>query len=133
MSQPTGPNQWQPYGQPTYQQPGQPNPGFSQQQFGYSRPVYPTGQPYLPAGYLPPVTRKEPAISLLVSFFLPGVGSMMNGETNKGVGILVGYIVCVFLFWLIVPAIAAVGLWVWGMVDAYQGAQRFNMAHGLMP
>ena len=57
----------------------------------------------------------------------------MNGETGKGVAILVGYLVCWALSWLLVPLVGVFGLWIWGMVDAYQGAQRYNMAHGLRP
>src|SRR5207302_1225059 len=34
------------------------------------------------------VAPKNPAVSLIVSFFLPGVGSMINGDTNRGIPIL---------------------------------------------
>lgn len=82
---------------------------------------------------VPMVARKEPGISLLVSFFVPGVGTMINGETGKGIGILVGYFSCAVLSFLLIPIIGMIAFWVWGLVDAYQGAQRFNIAHGLMP
>jgi TM2 domain-containing membrane protein YozV len=78
------------------------------------------------------VAPKNPAVSLLASFFIPGLGTMLNGEVNKGVGILVGYFLCLFTFFLIVPLLVAVGLWVWGMVDAYQGAQGWNRRHGIL-
>ena len=78
------------------------------------------------------VAPKNPAVSLLASFFIPGLGTMLNGEVNKGVGILVGYILCLFTFFLIVPLLVAVVLWVWGMVDAYQGAQAWNRRHGIL-
>ncbi len=38
------------------------------------------------------VAPKNPALALLVSFFVPGLGSMVNGEVGKGVGILIGYL-----------------------------------------
>jgi TM2 domain-containing membrane protein YozV len=82
------------------------------------------------AGYT--VAPKSPAVSLLASFFIPGLGSMLNGDVGKGVGILVGYFLCLFTFSLIVPLLVAVGLWVWGMVDAYQGAQAWNRRHGIL-
>ena len=84
----------------------------------------------VPQGYA--VAAKNPGVSLIASFFLPGLGTMLNGEVGKGVGILVGYFACLFLFFLIVPLLAAVGIWVWGMVDAYQGAQRWNRQHGIV-
>lgn len=150
----------QPYGQPQYGQPQYgPQPPYGQQSSGqpqyglpqygplpqYAPPQYgvgPSGSPYGQqvqpirppfGGVQPQAGRKEPAVSLLVSFIVPGVGSMMNGETGKGVGILIGYVACVLLSWLILPAGGAFALWIWGMVDAYQGAQRYNIAHGLMP
>ncbi|MEU7894839.1 hypothetical protein AB0B45_18500 [Nonomuraea sp. NPDC049152] len=85
----------------------------------------------------PPPPRKEPAISVLLSFFLPGVGSIVNGDTAKGVGILVGSYAALFfgiiltfvlIGFLILPV--AFGLWVWGLVDAYQGAVRANQRNG---
>ena len=82
------------------------------------------------AGYA--VAPKNPAVSLIASFFIPGLGSMLNGEVGKGIGILIGYFACIFLFFLIVPLLVAVGLWVWGMVDAYHGAQQWNRRHGIL-
>lgn len=67
-----------------------------------------------------------------MSIFLPGVGSMMNGDVGKGVGILVGYFVSLFLFWLLIPLFIAFALWIWGLIDAYTGAQKWNLAHGVI-
>nr|NLI51581.1 hypothetical protein [Propionibacterium sp.] len=106
----------QPYlGQPGYQQ-----PGYAVAPYGHS----PYGQPV--------VAPKSPGVALLASFFVPGLGSMINGQVGKGIGILVGYIVSLLLVWLLLPGLVALGLWVWGMVDAYQGAQRWNLEHGIL-
>lgn len=123
-----------PYAQPTPGQHPYGQPGYPQSPYGQPQPgqLQPAGL-YGPSQYQPAAGRKEPAISLLVSFFVPGVGTIINGETGKGVGILVGFIVCAMLSWLLVPIAGMVALWIWGLVDAYQGAQRFNLAHGLAP
>jgi TM2 domain-containing membrane protein YozV len=84
-----------------------------------------------PMGYTA-VAPKNPGVSMIASFFIPGLGSMLNGDVGKGVGILLGYFFCIILFFLIVPLLVAVGLWVWGMVDAYQGAQQWNRRHGIL-
>jgi TM2 domain-containing membrane protein YozV len=78
------------------------------------------------------VSPKSPGIALLVSFFFPGVGSMMNGSAGKGVLILGGYILSWVFVWTLIAIIPLVGFWIWGMVDAYQGAQRWNQAHGVI-
>ena len=88
-------------------------------------PMAPVAVPY---GAVQP---KNPAISLIVSLFLPGVGSMINGETGKGALILGLYILGVILTLVLVGFLIMLGVWIWGMVDAYQGAVRWNAAHGI--
>jgi len=78
------------------------------------------------------VAPKNPAISLIVSFFLPGVGSMINGDSSRGILILVLYVVGVLSAVLLIGVPLAIGAWIWGLVDAYQGAQAWNRAHGIL-
>ncbi|WP_323100436.1 DUF2510 domain-containing protein [Intrasporangium sp. YIM S08009] len=77
------------------------------------------------------VAPKNPAVSLLASFFLPGLGSMINGDVGKGVGILIGYFVSWLFVIVLVGFVGVFGFWVWGMVDGYQGARRWNAQHGI--
>lgn len=144
--QPYEPPPRQPYGQPGYgQKPygapyeqgyGQPGHGLQPYEAPREQHYAQTGygqQPYAMVPYgMPVVAPKSPGLALLASFFLPGLGSIINGETGKGVGILVGYVASLFLVWLVVPVAVALGLWIWGMVDAYTGAQRWNAAHGII-
>jgi TM2 domain-containing membrane protein YozV len=78
------------------------------------------------------VAPKNPAISLIVSFFLPGVGSMINGDVGTGVAILLLYIVGWALAIFLIGIPLAIGAWIWGLIDAYQGAQRWNARHGIL-
>ncbi|KAJ1684095.1 hypothetical protein LUZ63_020664 [Rhynchospora breviuscula] len=90
----------------------------------------PHGAP--PYGIAPyAVAPKNPGLALVASFFIPGLGTIINGEVGKGVGILVGYVVSLFLIFALIGVPLVIGLWIWGMVDAYQGAQRWNAAHGI--
>jgi TM2 domain-containing membrane protein YozV len=88
-----------------------------------------------PMGYpVPPVMQvvpKNAGIALLISFFLPGVGSMYAGKTNTGVIILVGYIISWVLTIVIIGFVGIFGFWVWGLIDAYQSAQAWNRARGI--
>jgi TM2 domain-containing membrane protein YozV len=96
-------------------------------------PVLPPGgylvQPS-PGGMV--VAPKNPALSLIVSFFIPGVGSMMNGDVTTGVAILVLFIVGIATSVVFVGIFLILGAWIWGMIDAYQGAQSWNRAHGIL-
>lgn len=100
----------------------------------YPVPMQPLAQGpgYVPAppGYV--VQAKNPAVSLLVSFFIPGVGSMINGDTNTGIIILVSYFVSVILVFVLIGFLLAPAVWIWGMIDAYQGAVRWNQQHGVI-
>ena len=100
---PSGQQYQQPQSGQQYQQPqfGQPyeSPQFGQPyqqpqgQPGY--PVAPYQQPY-PQGYPaggPQVVPKNPGIALLISFFLPGVGSLYAGKVTTGVIIIACYII----------------------------------------
>src|SRR3954471_10270803 len=83
-------------------------------------------------GYYAQVAPKNPALSVLASFFLPGLGSMINGDVAKGVGILIGYLISCVLVIVLVGIVGVFGFWVWGMVDAAQGARRWNARHGIL-
>lgn len=106
-------------------------------------PTYGAGAPPFGAAQSPfgaiPVARKEPAIALLISFLIPGVGSMMNGDVSPGVGFLglyiFGVVMIVCLGWffglgLIIGLPLMLVAWGWGMYHAYQGAVDFNRRAG---
>jgi TM2 domain-containing membrane protein YozV len=78
------------------------------------------------------VAPKNPAISLIVSFFIPGVGSMINGDSGIGVAILLLWLAGLGLSVFLIGVPLAIGAWIWGMIDAYQGAQRWNARHGII-
>lgn len=103
--------------------------------YGYGAPA--PGAYYPPPGFVPgyapmQIAPKSGAVALIVSFFLPGVGSMMNGETGKGIGILFGWIIGVVTSWLLIGLPLVFGFWLWGMIDAFTGAQKWNRAHGII-
>jgi TM2 domain-containing membrane protein YozV len=93
--------------------------------------VYHMAQATLPV--LPQqVAPKNPGLALVTSFFFPGLGTLMNGQAGKGIGIFVGYAISWVLCLVLIGFIGVFGFWVWGMVDAYQGAKKWNSAHGIL-
>ena len=117
---------------PAYQQQQSPQDGQGYQQpqgpYGYAPAQY--QQPY-PQGYAPQVVPKNAGIALLISFFIPGVGSMYAGKTSTGIIILIGYIISWVLTIVLIGFVGIFGFWIWGMIDAYQSAQAWNRARGL--
>lgn len=84
--------------------------------------------------YYAQVAPKSAALSVLASFFLPGLGSIINGDVGKGIGILIGYVVSWVLVIVLVGIVGVFGfwVWVWVMVDAAEGARRWNARHGIL-
>jgi len=78
------------------------------------------------------IVPKNPALGVILSFFIPGLGSIVNGSVGRGVIIMVCYFVAVLFILLLIGIPFAIGLWIWGMVDGYQSAQRWNQAHGIV-
>lgn len=128
---PAQPYLGQPY--PGQQFPDQPysDPTFGMAPYGvpdYGIPAYGAMQPY---GQYSPAERKDPALMLVASMLIPGLGTMINGETGKGVAILGGYLLGALFSVILIGLPFLFGFWVWGMVDAYRGAQDHNRRHGL--
>jgi TM2 domain-containing membrane protein YozV len=78
------------------------------------------------------VAPKSPAASVLLSVFIPGLGSMVNDNAGTGVAILVLNIIGWLLAIVLIGIPLAIGTWIWGLVDARQSAQRWNRAHGII-
>ena len=71
---------------------------------------------------------RNPVASLLASLLVPGLGTIINGETGKGTLILGAWLIG----WLLVLAVIGVfivpAVWIFGMYDGYQSARRYNLA-----
>jgi len=57
---------------------------------------------------------------------------MVNGNVGTGVTILALNIIGWMLAIVLIGIPLAIGTWIWGLVDAYQSAQRWNRAHGII-
>lgn len=108
-------------------------PGPWSQPSGYTTAPGPVPAPTW-TGYpaQPVVAAKNPAVSLIVSFFLPGVGSMINGDVGTGVAILLIWLISIPLTFFLIGFFTLIGAFIWGLVDAYQGARRWNARHGII-
>jgi TM2 domain-containing membrane protein YozV len=72
------------------------------------------------------------ALAVVASFFIPGLGSMLNEKVGKGVGILALYILSWICTIILIGFAMAPAVWIWGMVTANNDANKWNRAHGIM-
>ncbi len=61
---------------------------------------------------------KTPVVALILSLLIPGVGQFYNGDTKKGALVLIG----AFVLGAATAGVVYLGLWIYGMYDAYQVA-----------
>jgi hypothetical protein len=56
-------------------------------------------------------------VGLLINLVIPGVGTIIWGDSNRGITQLVLFLVGLALCWLILPGFLVVGVWIWALVD----------------
>jgi TM2 domain-containing membrane protein YozV len=120
-----------PYGPPSV-----PAPGPYGQQVQHA-PIGSLANPqlaYTQQGYVAvtQVAPKSPGLALLASFFVPGLGQLMNGQAGKGVLMFALYLFSFVLMFVLIGFLTAPAVWIWSMVDAYSGAQQWNARHGIL-
>lgn len=71
---------------------------------------------------------KNPILALLLSI-VTGIGQLYNGETTKGITLLVvGIVLFALTVVTFVLCVVSVPFWIFGMYDAYERANAYNLA-----
>src|SRR5450631_3496349 len=65
------------------------------------------------------VLPKNPALGVILSFFIPGLGSIVNGDVGRGAIILGVYAVGWILTLVLIGIPILIGAFIWGMADGY--------------
>ena len=79
------------------------------------------------------VEHKSSGLAAILSFLIPGLGQIYNGEIMKGVLFIVLALVFVILILFFIGIPLYFILWIYAIYDAYQGAERHNRMHPPMP
>jgi TM2 domain-containing membrane protein YozV len=69
---------------------------------------------------------KNPGLAAVLSFFVPGLGQIYNGQIAKGLVLLVAFGISAAATAFIIGWLTTPLLWVWGIYDAYRTAQGIN-------
>ena len=70
--------------------------------------------------------RKEPIVSVILSFVFPGLGQFYNGQSNKGIYFIILAIVSIALTIILIGGLLYLLVWLWSIIDAYNSAEKFN-------
>lgn len=66
---------------------------------------------------------KSSGIAVVLSFFIPGLGQIYNGQIGKGIIIIILGVVFAALIFILVGIPFYIVLWVYSMYDAYKFAE----------
>ena len=85
------------------------------------QPVYAAQQPAAAM-----MQKKSAGVAVILSFFLPGLGQIYNGQIGKGIGMIILSVI----FWLLSSIVIGIPfyiiLWIYGMYNAYSTANKIN-------
>ena len=87
---------------------------------------------YAVAPYGQVVAPKNPALSALATFFIVGLGQLLNGQVGKGIAFFGAAVFSAFLSVFLIGIPMLIGVWIWAMVDAYSTAKNWNLRHGII-
>ncbi|MDY9924834.1 TM2 domain-containing protein [Methanosarcina sp.] len=76
-----------------------------------------------------PQPRKSPGIAAVLSFFIPGLGQIYNGQIMKGIIFIIlasifGFLTVVLIGYILYPL-----FWIYNLYDAYNTAREINERH----
>jgi len=66
---------------------------------------------------------RHPGVAAVLSFVIPGLGQIYNGELGKGFGFVAGVIISGLLCALYIGMLLLPILWIWAVIDAYKTAE----------
>jgi len=72
------------------------------------------------------VERKSEGLAAVLSFFIPGLGQVYNGQIGKGIIVLILFGLCTASIIILIGFILAPVFWVWNIYDAYNTAKVIN-------
>jgi len=72
---------------------------------------------------------KNPGLAAVLTFLIPGLGQMYNGEIGKGIVIMIVQVVNLLLMSIIIGFITGPIVMIWAIYDAYKTAERINQQY----
>lgn len=73
-----------------------------------------------------PVEQKSKLLGFILGFFIPGLGYGYVGKWTEAIAIFIGYWVCVFLFFLILPLLIGAILWIYSLYKTNDMIDKHN-------
>jgi len=77
------------------------------------------------------VGTKNPGVAAVLSLFIPGLGQIYSGRIGRGLLMLfvvvpLSAILALFFFWLLIPLLLPLAVWIWNIFDANNICKEYN-------
>ncbi len=69
---------------------------------------------------------RHPGLAAVLSFIVPGLGQIYNGELAKGFAFVAGMIVSGLLCAIFIGFFLLIAVWIWAVIDAYRTAELLS-------
>ena len=76
---------------------------------------------------------KNPGVAAVLSFFIPGLGQLYNGQIGKFLLFLVLGGINIALTFILIGYVTAPITWLWAVIDAYKAAEAYNKGLTTVP
>ena len=76
------------------------------------------------------IETKSAALATVLSLIFPGIGQLYTGRIGKGIALIIASIISIALFLAFIGFVMYFFIWIYGMIDAYNGANRINAMAG---
>ena len=69
---------------------------------------------------------KNPGIAAVLSFFIPGLGQIYNGQIGKGILFIITGVILALMIIIVIGIILYPIFWIYNIYDSYTTAQKIN-------
>jgi len=69
---------------------------------------------------------KSPGLAAVLSFFIPGVGQIYNGQLGKGIWLVIADVIFLLLSYFFIGIPFLFAIWIYAIFDAYKVAEKIN-------
>jgi len=69
---------------------------------------------------------KNPGTATVLSYLITGLGQVYNGQIAKGLFLVFLQLMNIALLYVLIGYVSFILPWIYGIVEVYRGAERFN-------
>lgn len=112
----------------TYNSPENMNSQYAPNNNSYTRQNsnYNANNPQYPNNYHPPTGQKSVLIAIILHVIIAGLGYAYVDKWDKFIIVFISIIICGFLWFLLLPLLGIIVIWVYALIDTIRLVEKYN-------